>query len=299
MRKLLLILLVGILAVTAGMIVVKGIETDNFSIDSYMTIAEANNELDDLINQELLYMYAKDNKIDQDEQFRNEMNQASSLKETSYKNKKNQLDSAYKQLVSERESYEELLNLGVDRNGIPLSKIQEYEIEKIWITLGTYAEEQGIDLKLDISVNNSVSKTYDLNFTINGTYTEIEDFIRKVQEDNTLVFKIENFKLVSSGTSTSSGVTDTGSTIMDGIATQSEENQTEETPVDTTPVEETLTATFVCKDIKLNIVENTTTSDSDDNSSTDSTEETTSTTTKTTSTKTTSTKTTSTTTSSN
>ena len=51
MRKLLLILLVGILAVTAGMIVVKGIETDNFSIDSYMTIAEANNELDDLINQ--------------------------------------------------------------------------------------------------------------------------------------------------------------------------------------------------------------------------------------------------------
>lgn len=259
----------------SGMIVVKGIETDNFSIDSYMTIAEANNELDDLINQ------------------------ASSLKETSYKNKKNQLDSAYKQLVSERESYEELLNLGVDRNGIPLSKIQEYEIEKIWITLGTYAEEQGIDLKLDISVNNSVSKTYDLNFTINGTYTEIEDFIRKVQEDNTLVFKIENFKLVSSGTSTSSGVTDTGSTIMDGIATQSEENQTEETPVDTTPVEETLTATFVCKDIKLNIVENTTTSDSDDNSSTDSTEETTSTTTKTTSTKTTSTKTTSTTTSSN
>ena len=217
------------------------------------------------------------------------INQASSLKETSYKNKKNQLDSAYKQLVSERESYEELLNLGVDRNGIPLSKIQEYEIEKIWITLGTYAEEQGIDLKLDISVNNSVSKTYDLNFTINGTYTEIEDFIRKVQEDNTLVFKIENFKLVSSGTSTSSGVTDTGSTIMDGIATQSEENQTEETPVDTTPVEETLTATFVCKDIKLNIVENTTTSDSDDNSSTDSTEETTSTTTKTTSTKTTST----------
>ena len=70
MRKLLLILLVGILAVTAGMIVVKGIETDNFSIDSYMTIAEANNELDDLINQ------------------------ASSLKEPSYKNKKNQLDSA-------------------------------------------------------------------------------------------------------------------------------------------------------------------------------------------------------------
>ena len=42
---------------------------------------------------------------------------------------------------------------------------------------------------------------------------------------------------------------------MDGIATQSEENQTEETPVDTTPVEETLTATFVCKDIKLNIVD--------------------------------------------
>ena len=46
---------------------------DPFQAQQFQTEEGQKYVLDDLINQELLYMYAKDNKIDQDEGFRNEM----------------------------------------------------------------------------------------------------------------------------------------------------------------------------------------------------------------------------------
>lgn len=236
MRKLLLMAILVVLVCASGMIVTRGIETDSFSIESYQAIMEQNSELETLINE------------------------ASKQKNSNYESAITSLKNSYKKLVSERESYEELVNLGVDRNGIPLSKIQEYEIEKIWITLGTYAEKEGVDLKLDITVNNSVSKTYDLNFTLNGTYSGIVEFIRLVQGDNTLVFKIENFKMTSSGNLSSIDDSGVSAQLTDG-----------ETNTSNSSTEERLTTTFVCKDIKLNIVENATSDSSTDSSSTDST----------------------------
>lgn len=220
MRKLLLYLLVIILLVFSVVIVVRGVQTSSFSIESYSAISQKNDELDSLIKE------------------------ANNQKEINFNKQKLSLESAYKLLQSEKESYQQLLNIGVDKNGIPLSKIQEYEIEKIWITLGRYAEKEGVDLKLDISVNNSVAKTYNLNFTVNGTYSSIEDFLRDIQGDKTLVFKIDEFKLVSGGS------------LPAGVGTAESESTTSD---------DILTATFVCKDIKLNIVENTETNNSTEN----------------------------------
>ena len=220
MRKLLLYLLVIILLVFSVVIVVRGVQTSSFSIESYSAISQKNDELDSLIKE------------------------ANNQKEINFNKQKLSLESAYKLLQSEKESYQQLLNIGVYKNGIPLSKIQEYEIEKIWITLGRYAEKEGVDLKLDISVNNSVAKTYNLNFTVNGTYSSIEDFLRDIQGDKTLVFKIDEFKLVSGGS------------LPAGVGKAESESTTSD---------DILTATFVCKDIKLNIVENTETNNSTEN----------------------------------
>ena len=226
MRKLLLYLLVIILLVFSVVIVVRGVQTSSFSIESYSAISQKNDELDSLIKE------------------------ANNQKEINFNKQKLSLESAYKLLQSEKESYQQLLNIGVDKNGIPLSKIQEYEIEKIWITLGRYAEKEGVDLKLDISVNNSVAKTYNLNFTVNGTYSSIEDFLRDIQGDKTLVFKIDEFKLVSGGS------------LPAGVGKAESESTTSD---------DILTATFVCKDIKLNIVENTSTDDSNTDGSSQTT----------------------------
>ena len=146
--------------------------------------------------------------------------EATRLKNTDYPQNTTSLESAYKKLMTEKENYEQILALGVDENGQPLNKIQEYEIEKIWITMGNYAKKQGVDLKLDVTSNNTISKTYDLKFTATGGYIQIVDFLYDIERDSTLVFKLENFKMVA-GSST-----------------------------------DELVATFVCKDVKLNITDN-------------------------------------------
>ena len=242
MRKIVLYIILIIFSV---FVVYKGINIPGIEIESYSSISQENKKLNDLISE------------------------ANNQKENVYKKQNDSLNSAYKLLESNKESYQELLEIGVDSNGIALSKIQEYEIEKIWITIGNYAKKEGIDVKMEITSNNSVAGTYDLNFTASGSYTSIEDFLRDLQGDNTLIFKIENFKLVAGGTGKNSTST-------------SDDNNTNSGSNDI------LTATFVCKDIKLNIVDNSTTN-SDTITSEDQTTSTTTSTTMSTNSSTTST----------
>lgn len=229
MRKIILYILLISLVIFSVFIVYKGIP--EIKIESYSSISQENKKLNTLITE------------------------ANNQKEVEYKKKSDALNTAHKLLESNKESYQELLEIGVDSNGIPLSKIQEYEIEKIWITIGNYAKKEGVDVKMEITSNNSVASTYDLNFTASGSYTSIEDFLRDLQGDNTLVFKIENFKLVAGGTRSSTNNT-VGNTA---------ENTTENTAENSASDESAgiLTATFVCKDIKLNIVENSTNIEND------------------------------------
>lgn len=204
MRKLLLGLISAMLLALSIYTVICGFSIGSLEIKSVTAIKEANIKLD------------------------NKIKNASELRTKTYPQNVTQLETQYKKLMSEKESYEQLLELGVDENGLPLNKIQEYEIEKIWVTMGIYAKKQGVDLKMDISSNNSISKTYDLKFTATGGYIQITDFLYDVERDSTLVFKIEDFKMVP-GSST-----------------------------------ENLSATFTCKDIKINITESTNNTTTDD-----------------------------------
>lgn len=196
MRKVLLGLITIILFVFSIYIVVYGIELGSLEVDGVPAISEENDILESKIQS------------------------ASKLKNSDYPQATALLEGAYKKLMSEKESYEQILALGVDENGQPLSKIQEYEVEKIWITMGNHAKKQGVELKLDITQNNSITNTYDLNFTVTGGYIQITDFLYDIEKDSTLIWKLEKFKM-QPGTST-----------------------------------ENLSATFTCKDIKLNIAPN-------------------------------------------
>lgn len=217
MRKMIFYLLFILLLVFAIWSVAKGVNTSAISINSFSTILEEDDKLEDLIKE------------------------ASKQKNESYKSALEELQAALKKLKTSEESYQQLLDLGVDDNGVPLSKIQEYEMEKIWITVGNYAKKQGVDLKIDVTVNNSVAGTYDLNFTVVGKYVQIADFLYDIQRDKTLVFKIEDFKLIPAVETTDVAVQQT--------TTENGESQVQQTEVFD------LSASFVCKDIKLNIVE--------------------------------------------
>ena len=230
MRKILLILLSLILLVFAGYTVVYGITIGGLTIDS---ITEIKDENDILLSK---------------------IKETTELRDQDYPSSLTTLDEAYKNLVTEKQNYNQILALGVDENGQQLNKIQEYEIEKIWITMGNYAKKQGVDLKLEVTVNNSISKTYDLKFTVEGGYIQITDFLYDIENDSTLVFKLEEFTMTPGEAVTT---TNTNNVDASGNPTQT-----------TVGADENLRATFVCKDIKLNISDVETSNETESNETT-------------------------------
>lgn len=198
MRKILLELLAIILLAFSIYIAVYGLALGNIKINGIMEISQKNDLLEKKIQS------------------------VSKLKNSDYPQTVAVLESAYKKLMTEKENYEQIVALGVDENGKTLNKMQEYEIETIWITLGNYAKKQGVDLKLDMTLNNSISGTYDLNFTVTGGYIQIIDFLYDVERDSSLIWKLENFKL------------------QPGAELKENEESTEK-----------LDATFTCRDIKI------------------------------------------------
>ena len=73
-------------------------------------------------------------------------------------------------------------------------------------------------MKMDVSRSSSGTEdTYNLNFTVTGAYARIAEFITDIEDDSSLGFKIEEFKMLADSSSDTS----------------------------------TLQATFVCKDIKI------------------------------------------------
>lgn len=212
MRKLLLGLLAVILLAFSVYVAFYGVSFAGLTVSGIPTIKEENAKLEKKIES------------------------ANTLKDTDYPKSVKSLEDAYKKLMTQKDNYDQIISLGVDENGQSLNKIQQYETERLWISLGNYAKKEGIDLNMAVTSANKVNSTYDLNFTVTGGYIQITDFLYDIESDTTLVFKIENFKLVP-GTST-----------------------------------ESLVATFTWKDVRLNKVQSTdsTTTDSTDSSNSSS-----------------------------
>ena len=80
------------------------------------------------------------------------------------------------------------------------NQIEKYEIEALWVKLGKHATSEGVVMKMDVKPGSSGAQgVYNLNFTATGGYVQIEEFISSIENDSTLGFKIEEFKMIPSG----------------------------------------------------------------------------------------------------
>lgn len=111
------------------------------------------------------------------------------------------LNSSIKNLKITKEKYETKTAAIAENVELGVVEIKQYKIERLWITLEQYAKDRNVELILDLVESNSsaVNKTgatlYDLNITLVGNYIDITDFIYDIEKDDTLDFKILNFKL--------------------------------------------------------------------------------------------------------
>ena len=157
---------------------VKGIKIGNIEILSISQIIEKNNQLDE------------------------EIDEVNTLNNITYKRTLTDLNDATKKLISSRTNYFNIASVSSEDEIRQANQDQSYAMEYLWSKIGNHATAEGVNIKLEVTSTN-VSNKNNLNFTIQGSYIAIINFIYSLEDDEDLNFRIENFKLVTGASSDS------------------------------------------------------------------------------------------------
>jgi len=173
MRKFLVIVLTVLILVLAFFFIRDGLEIGNLRVLGVYEIQALSGVLDQKISE------------------------ATDLTQTKYKAEEDNLNSALKEVANQRERYETVLAQSSSEDIAEALTKEKYEVEKLWISIGNYADEHKVQVNMQITNSSSgIAEVKDLNFTINGSYTGITEFIYDLEDDAELEFKIENFNMV-------------------------------------------------------------------------------------------------------
>lgn len=174
MKKLLMLILIGLLVILSVFIVLQGFEVGEVEVLAYTGIQDKNRQLNERIQQ------------------------ASKLAEKDYKQAVSIVQDTSKQLEKVKKEYDDLTVVSSDGEVQAAAQLERYELETLWVKLGNYATSEGAIVKIDI-VQGNATNVYNLKFTVNGSYIAITDYISDIENDSTLGFKIEEFKMAPSG----------------------------------------------------------------------------------------------------
>lgn len=174
MKKLLMLILIGLLIALSLYIGLNGFAVGNIEVLSYTGIQAKNKQLDERIQQ------------------------SSKLAEKDFKQIVSTVQDSTKRLEQAKNEYEDLIAITSEGEVQTTNQIERYEVEALWVKLGNYATSEGAIIRMDIVQGNS-NNHYNLKFTVNGSYISITDFISDIENDSTLAFKIEEFKMLPSG----------------------------------------------------------------------------------------------------
>ena len=178
MKKLLIGVLIALLMTLTVYLVIQWLNIGNFEILGVNGIKEKNNKLDEKIQE------------------------AGKLVEKDYKQDVSDVHSNSKKLQEEKKNYEDMTAL-TDGETQVANQIEKYEIETLWVRLGNHATSEGAVMQMAVIKGpNSAADVYNLKFTATGSYISITDFISAIENDSTLGFKIEEFKMYPAASGT-------------------------------------------------------------------------------------------------
>ena len=176
MKKLLILILIALLLALSVFIVMQGVQIGNVTVLGIRGIQDKSEALDEKIQE------------------------AGKLAEKDYQQAVTDVNENAKKLEEEKKNYEDMTTVSSDSEVQNANQLEEYEIETLWVRLGNHATTQGVEMQMDVLPSSSGAKgTYNLRFTATGSYISITDFISSIENDSTLGFKIEEFKMVPSG----------------------------------------------------------------------------------------------------
>ncbi|MGN1326943.1 MAG: hypothetical protein ACI4VQ_02500 [Clostridia bacterium] len=162
------------------------------------------------------------------------------LKNVTYKKKLSDLEASTKTLTTNKQKYLDLASVSTDEEIKQANQEQTYAMEFLWNKVGNYATKEGLTLKWVVTPTGTGNKTT-LNFTLNGSYIGIINYISDIENDADLSFRIENFKLTTGSSENQLNATFTVSNI--GIKQESTNSTVTSTKTNTTTGTSTNTTT--------------------------------------------------------
>lgn len=190
----------------------------------------------------------KDEKINLD----NQINVAKQINNQEYLSSVEGLETSIDEYKKTKLKYEAKTANISDDTEIGIVKIKNYKIERIWVILQNYAKKEKIELELNL-LDTATSNVYDLDVTLLGDYIGITDFLYDIENDDTLGFKITNFKLLPSTVTTTTTKSDNTTSGNNNTTEENKNtNNTTTTTTTTTSVSVSkLKATFKIEEVGI------------------------------------------------
>lgn len=134
------------------------------------------------------------------------------------------LDKVVRDLKTAKQQYQaKTLNNPDVQSNLGIIQVEKYNIEYLWTIIGNYATKNGVTLTLDIK-STSTQDVYNLNFSLEGKYIGITDFIYSLEDDSELKFEIKDFKISSDKITTKN----TATNVTDNEVTSNENGDNQE-----------------------------------------------------------------------
>lgn len=172
MKKILLMIIIILLIVGVYFVLSTGISIGNIHVLGIKQIIEANENLDKKIE---------------------ELNQSIDV---AYPKKMEDLKSASRTFKDAKDEYINLTSVSSDQEILDAMKQESYTIEYLWARVGNHAKKQGVNIEFQIVSNDTgLQGMYNLNFTVDGSYIAITNFISALENDGELNFRIQGFAL--------------------------------------------------------------------------------------------------------
>lgn len=126
---------------------------------------------------------------------------ASELTSVTYPKTITNLEETYEKYNVQKQKYEEVSGF-TEGEEKQIYETKKYDIGYLWKLVGKYATSYNIAIGMDVK-KTSGQNLYDLYFNVSGQYVNISEFIKNIENNSDLYFRIYNFKMSGSSNTVS------------------------------------------------------------------------------------------------
>ena len=139
--------------------------------------------------------------MDENDNLNSRVQTLTTLNNTTYNKNLSDLNEAAKKMSTTKTEYLDLASISSDEEIKQANQEKTYAMEYLWSQIGNHATTRGVNIRLEVSSVGGDNRK-NMSFTVVGSYIATINFIYDLEDDDDLKFRIEDFKMESSGEET-------------------------------------------------------------------------------------------------